>query len=283
VKTAGTPAIRTEDGEAALERFVQFHPVPTRQAWEAAADALRAKIDLGLIQPERRLPSERELAEQMGVSRITVSQALRVLQGEGLIEPQGRTGGARVRPPRVRRSEEVLEELVRRRSEIDEILGCRTAVESQTARLAAERLASGVEQIDLSVLSATMVPLDSAAAALEQARLLLVSTSEPTFQATTREEWRDAGITFRREDSLFHLGIAEAGGNRRLVDLVERLGAEFFAPVEPTLALVNFKTVGIEHRQILDAISQGDPRAAEDAMRNHIESIRQAINTAFAS
>src|SRR5437879_6196191 len=104
------------------ERSVRFELEPTRAAWEAAAEALRRQIDLGLLRPNGRLPSERELAEWMGLSRVPVAQALRNLQGQGLVASQGRTGGLVVLPPRVRSGEEVLEEMRRRKDEVMRIL-----------------------------------------------------------------------------------------------------------------------------------------------------------------
>jgi DNA-binding GntR family transcriptional regulator len=62
------------------------------------AGALRAAIVAGRLRPGARLPSERALAEEFGVSRATIVSALNVLRGEGLIETR-RGAGSWVRRP----------------------------------------------------------------------------------------------------------------------------------------------------------------------------------------
>lgn len=70
----------------------------SRSEWASyaqVANELRAAIASGRLQPGARLPSERALAEQFGVSRATIVSALHVLRGEALIETR-RGAGSRV-------------------------------------------------------------------------------------------------------------------------------------------------------------------------------------------
>src|ERR671934_449313 len=89
---AGNPARRNNEG--------LFAPVSVARASSAIADQIRAAIVGGKLQPGQRLSPERELAEQFGVSRVTVRDALRALEAMGLIEVRvGARGGAFVTVP----------------------------------------------------------------------------------------------------------------------------------------------------------------------------------------
>src|SRR5205809_4638284 len=77
-----------------------FAPVSVARASSAIADQIRAAIVGGRLSEGERLPPERELAEQFGVSRVTVRDALRALEAMGLLEVRvGARGGAFVTVP----------------------------------------------------------------------------------------------------------------------------------------------------------------------------------------
>src|SRR5215208_5565279 len=77
-----------------------FAPVTVARASSSIADQIRAAILGGRLEQGQRLPPERELAEQFGVSRVTVRDALRTLEAMGLIEVRvGARGGAFVTAP----------------------------------------------------------------------------------------------------------------------------------------------------------------------------------------
>src|SRR5919201_3829402 len=77
-----------------------FVPVAVTRASTAIVDQIRSVIVSGRLKPGERLPSERELAAQFGVSRVTVRDALRALEAMGLVEIRvGARGGAFVRAP----------------------------------------------------------------------------------------------------------------------------------------------------------------------------------------
>src|SRR3954468_17410083 len=72
-----------------------FAPVSVARASSSIADQIRQAIVSGRLPEGERLPPERELAEQFGVSRVTVRDALRALEAMGLIEVRvGARGGA---------------------------------------------------------------------------------------------------------------------------------------------------------------------------------------------
>jgi GntR family transcriptional repressor for pyruvate dehydrogenase complex len=75
-----------------------YSQVQTRRAFEEVATQIREQLSKGALKPGDRLPSERELAEQFGLSRNTVREALRSLEMSGVLEfRKGATGGAFVR------------------------------------------------------------------------------------------------------------------------------------------------------------------------------------------
>ena len=105
-------------------------PVRLLAAYEVVADRLRRSIALGEVVPGERLPAERTLAATLGVSRLTVRAALRVLQDEGaLVTRRGPAGGAFV----TARSHGL------DAAHVVEVFEYRLAVETRAAQLAAGR------------------------------------------------------------------------------------------------------------------------------------------------
>src|SRR5215213_10953127 len=77
-----------------------FAPITIARASSSIADQIRAAILSGRLEQGERLPPERELAEQFGVSRVTVRDALRALEAMGLIDVRvGARGGAFITVP----------------------------------------------------------------------------------------------------------------------------------------------------------------------------------------
>lgn len=206
--------------------------------YQAIVDHLRREIALGRLSPGDKLPAERKLAEQLGVARETLRQALRVLEGAGELSIQrGSSGGAFVRPspgdPAAR-----LAALQGRRDEILELVQFRNIVEAAAAQLAAE--AASTEMLDR---------LDAAILDMESATTLAAS---------------------RRADTEFHLAIAEGAGNALLVRAVEDSRVRMFEPID-VLAVHFVKSSSLAaHRALRAAIAAGDGARAGEEMREHL-------------
>ncbi len=101
VSTAASRTVARKPVSAAVSPLVeppQFQPVRTRRAFEAVCDQVRRQVADGTLQPGQRLPGERELAEQFGISRSGVREALRSLELAGLVEARtGVSGGFFIR------------------------------------------------------------------------------------------------------------------------------------------------------------------------------------------
>jgi GntR family transcriptional regulator, transcriptional repressor for pyruvate dehydrogenase complex len=246
--------------------LARFDRLTTAPAWQMVAKSLRRKIALGLYRPGDLLPSERQLADGMGVSRIAVREALRVLQGERLIESRrSNAGGAQVLAQVSRPADEAREELRRERARFLHIIDCRLANESLAARLAA-----GLRtEAHLGVLEETLSAMDAASCRLEERH----ASGEAT------DEDRQAAVgEFRSQDSIFHLTIAAIPINPYLFRTIEWLRGEFFTPLDLIQRSRNMQDSAGEHATILAAIRKRDGAAAAEAMCRHIEATRRSMD-----
>ncbi|HZV52058.1 MAG TPA: GntR family transcriptional regulator [Candidatus Dormibacteraeota bacterium] len=146
---ASTPAPAGDGGRLPAGTFEFTRVRPARVSNEVVAQ-IREAIFSGRYQPGDRLPTERELSRQFGVSRVTVRDALRALEAAGLIEVRvGGQGGPYVTEPDVSRLTEALNAHVQLRgTTFVELSEARLALELLAAELAAERATSReLEQI----------------------------------------------------------------------------------------------------------------------------------------
>lgn len=96
---ASRPPAKVRTGLAAADGEL-FSPVSAGRVSQIIVDQIRALVRDGRLNPGDRLPSERDLCERFGVSRVTVREALRVLEASGLVEIRvGAHGGAFVTSP----------------------------------------------------------------------------------------------------------------------------------------------------------------------------------------
>ena len=225
----------------------------TLQRVEAAAthelvvEEIRRAIHMGLYVPGDHLPAERALAEQLGVSRATLREALGVLRTEGYVESRrGAHGGLVVLDQGI--DEERMRPVVQERlEEFEELLDLREAIEGAAARLAAERRTAS----DLKTLTAAF---NGMARGLETER-------------------------FRAADSTFHMAVAAAARNRMMLRAIEEARAAMWMPIDDRIEKV-FPSAHRHHERILTAIRDQNPRAAERAAVAHLEVVRHDLRRA---
>src|ERR1700753_3110501 len=86
---------------------------PSIRGFEQVAGDIRQKIAAGALRPGDKLLPERELAIQFKVGRNAIREALRDLEGKGILRlEKGRSGGAFVRPPNARQITHAISDLV---------------------------------------------------------------------------------------------------------------------------------------------------------------------------
>ena len=212
--------------------------------YQDLARRLMAELANGHFAVGDRLPAERELAVQYGLSRPTVREAMIALEVQGLVEVRVGSGA-----------------YVKRLPGENDIPGFNiSAIELTEARLLFEAEAAA--------LAATQVS-DAELAELA----LLVEEIE-------RENANPHGT--EKADRAFHLAIARATRNAAVLEAVERLWDLRAASPESALLhekarSANIKPVVDEHTAVLDALRDHDPAAARAAMRTHLSAVLDSL------
>ena len=219
-----------------------FRPL---QRYEQIAERLAADIRSGLLAPGERLPSERELARALEVSRASVREALAALQLRGVVETRPGAGTfVTAEPP--------ISDVPQHDASPSAVLEARAQLEPAVARLAAERAQPdpAVEKL-LSAMEAATDPEDPAARA-----------------------------TWNASDRLFHRQLAAMTGNPVLLAFADHVAALMDEPLWQRLRDDSIATPGrtrihvAEHRMIYEAIVEGNAEAAAFYSAQHINRVR---------
>ena len=208
---------------------------------------IRERITSGSLQPGDKLPIEQKLVEEFGVSRTVVREAIAGLRADGLVEARHGVGVFVQDPPKWNGKFGFLGEDSGRISSIVETLELRAAVEIEAAAIAAQRCSPGQE-------------------------------------ARIRERFQDmqniakGGTTAAEADFAFHIAIADAANNPQFIEFLKFLGARTIPRSQIDRPDENNEDAQRrehrlldEHRAIMEAISNRDPEAARDAMREHLK------------
>ena len=220
-------------------------PVKPVAVHEIVEARVRRAIRLGRYIPGDRLPSERDLAKRLGVSRLAIREALRTLHDEGYVESRRGAAGGSVVLQAEESIQDLRDQLRRRVREFEDILDFRAAVEGATARLCAERHDA------------------------ESLRHLHASLREMEASTTLPE--------FRRADSSFHTTIASAARNAMLEDAVERGREAMFLPMDALDFDFALRNSLRAHAAVVRAVEVGDGSRAHAAMVRHIEKTREEL------
>jgi len=211
--------------------------IAPRRLYRQIADQLRTLIERGEFAAGTRLPPERDLAVQLGVSRPSVREALIALEVEGLVEVRMGSGiyVRDVRPGSTRRvSAEAPLETIRARALIESELAARAARTMKKSQIAGLREA-----------------------------------------ITVMEGEAATGRSPTRGDRLFHTRIAQACDNSVLLRIVTELFDERENPLFEQLGS-HFETARswamaiAEHRAVVEAIASRSAHAAREAMSHHL-------------
>lgn len=232
-----------------------LRPVKTQRASEAIYEQIRDLILQGQLKEGDRLPSERALMDQLSRSRPTIREALRMLERDGFIQTIPGGSGATVHIPTTNMVTQSLDTMLQLQHVTKDELGeFRIHNDAATARWAALRRS----EADLDAMEAILAE---------------------TLKCVEVLDW----VRFMDLDPLFHLKLAQAGKNR-----VAAIMSEVLCERSKPICLAGFLNLSPEdaherglgvwqmHRNILDAVRDGDAQAAEEAMVYHIRQfIRQ--------
>ena len=220
-------------------------------------ETLRARIVNGDIAPGEKLPSEPRLAVEHQVSRTVVREAIARLNLEGLVHTRRGSGSYALTPPT---EDDDGAPVARSLADRLALVEYRIALETEAAALAAVR----------------RTPAQLAALA-DRLGALASSDGHPA--------------TAMQHDFAFHRLVAEAAGNRFLLDALDRLGPQMIAMPRGRLDAHEataqdggrFTAVVQEHQAVLHALEAGDPQAAAAAVRTHLTSSRRRLEAESGS
>ena len=234
-----------------LELTAVLGPVRAGNAFEETVERLLTVIKLGVVGPGEKFPAERDLAVLLGISRITLREAIRALQQAGYVESRrGRFGGTFVTYTRPAPSRGELRRIARDDDgRIADALTFRMAVETGAAQVLAQ---SGLAR------SRPAQPGGGNGRDVLLARLASVNSAAPD--------------DYRRMDTLFHLAIAELTGSSLLAAACAdaRMRLNDLLNAIPVLQR-NIDHTAAQHTEIVDAILAGDTGRAQRAVAEHVD------------
>jgi DNA-binding FadR family transcriptional regulator len=215
-----------------------LRPVRAGNGFEEALEQILQIVRLGLVPGGERLPAERELAERLGISRVTLREVLKVLQDQGLVESRrGRYGG--------------------------------TFVLERTATPGEHELRRRVAAVDIEDVLRFREVLEVGAAGLCATHGLDAERAGRLREALARTN--DAPLTdYRRLDTRLHLTLAELCGSPSLTSRY----AAVRASVNDLLDCIPLLVRNLEHSQrqhtaLVEAVLDGDADGAREIMREH--------------
>jgi DNA-binding FadR family transcriptional regulator len=228
---------------------VPIQLVEAQRLYQHVAEQIGSLIHAGEFRDGDRLPPERELAKQLGVSRPVVREAMIALEIAGLVDVRGGAGAF------VKRARADASSLLAATADPGpgpfDLIAARQMLEGEIAFTAASKV--------------TQANLHSLTEAIDQMRSDI-----------------EAGRDTRQSDRLFHLRVAELTGNGVLSGLVDGLWAHMLAPMFDVLG----RHAGLrgedrmtiaDHERIVEALGRRDAEAARAAMRAHLAHVEEIL------
>ncbi len=231
---------------------LKFRPIRTRRAFEEICQRIREQLALGVLKPGDKLPPERDLAQQLGVSRNVLREALRSLEMAGVLRLQkGVKGGAFIQEGDISRMNDVMRDMLSLGSiSLRELSEARIHVLDLVVRLAC----ANARQIDLQALEANI---------------------ERTELATREGRLLDR-VECTRE---FYKLLALATGNKVIAMIMDSVTEIHLRFVYAKVASSGAATPRLveRRRQFLSALCARNVSAATRLMRSHLESVQRML------
>jgi GntR family transcriptional regulator, transcriptional repressor for pyruvate dehydrogenase complex len=227
-----------------------FANVKPRRAVDEIIGQIRSRIQSNELRPGEKLPSERELAEQLGVSRNTLREAIRMLEFSGLITlKKGSTGGAFLNDSNsAALSRSLLDGIALRQYDVKELIDVRLVLENYV-----------VEQ---ACLHATDEEIEELAA-------IVKSSEEAEANVPDYEDRLNLHIRFHQKLSqIAHNGVSET-----LAGPLLEITRHFHRKAGPTHGLETHRT----RRQLVQALRNRDPNTAKQALAEHFDVLHRRV------
>src|SRR5881396_2094074 len=218
-----------------------LHRAPADSAAQVVTH-VRQLIDSGSLGPGARLPAERQLARQVGVSRPTVRAGLRTLAALGVVRSRRGSGTYIPDGPPTLGAEALSFLAALHKFTADDVFEARRIIEVGAAGLAAERATP-----------------DQLATLADEVSNLFAALDDP--------------VRFLVHDITFHRAVAAASGNPIIGALVEMVSALYYERRRETARQASdrdLKEAAELHRRIYQAIRARDPEAARNVMNEHL-------------
>jgi DNA-binding FadR family transcriptional regulator len=229
-------------GDGADRLATVLRPVRAGNGFEEALEQILQVVRLGLVPGGGRLPAERDLAERLGISRVTLREVLKVLHDQGLVESRrGRYGGTFVLP----------------------------RARTEAGRGGEDELRRRIAEVDVEDVLRFREVLEVGAAGLCAAHGLTAGQTGRLREALART--RAAPLAeYRRSDTLLHLTLAGLCGSPTL----SAQYAAVRATVNELLDCIPLLAPNLEHSQrqhaaLVEAVLDGDADGAREMMREH--------------
>jgi DNA-binding FadR family transcriptional regulator len=233
---------------------LKFQPIHVRRTFEEICERIREQLALGVLKPGDKLPRERDLAEQFGVSRNVLREALRSLEMAGLLRLQkGVKGGAFIQQGDMGRMNDVVRDMLSLGAiSVRELSEGRIQILDLIVRLACER----AQEADFMALEANI---------------------ERSDLATREGRWLDR-VECSRE---FYKLLAAVTGNKVMAMIMESVTEIHMRFVYAKVASsgVSMPLLVEKRRQFLSALRARDVSAATRLMRVHLESVQQMLES----
>src|SRR3954454_423241 len=231
---------------------LRFQPIHVRRTFEEICERIREQLALGVLKPGDKVPRERDLAEQLGVSRNVLKESLRSLEMAGLLRLQkGVKGGAFIQEGDMGRINDVVRDMLSLGAiSVRELSEGRIQILDLIVRLACER----AQAADFVALKAN----------IERADL-----------ATREGRWLDR-VECSRE---FYKLLAAATGNKVMAMIMESVTEIHMRFVYAKVASsgVSMPQLVEKRRQFLSALRLRDVSSAARLMRVHLESVQRML------
>ncbi len=230
-----------------------FKQIKVRHVPEQIFGQIKSAIETGKLNPGDKLPTEREFVETLGVSRVPIREALKLLANAGYIETvQG--DGSYVRSVLADQLRDPLHSIIKDNAEkLFELIEVRKEIEAWTAYYAALE-ATGEDLAKLHKLAEEM---------------------ERLFEKT--------GKVPCNLDISFHLGIAQSSSNtiraHLFYTIIHSVFSDYFKLTIDTICHTreNQRLLCDQHLQIYDAISRRDAESARNAVVHHLTFVAEAL------